>query len=156
MCSSVQYTSSIFSVEQLSIILKLLKNTKKTIKNLKEYDIVMLDNMDELSVNVHDVGINVVNFFDKTKDMPTNGLMAFCTFYKDSEKYTNVNSYTKLKFRLKDCVKDEKYAKMFNVVLYPHFAFFMSLSTNRLYTHEISPLSAKIHKCIIRHLVGSN
>lgn len=235
------------------------------IENLKEYDIVMIDNMDELPVNVHDVGINVVNFFDKTKDyfnilsadhefqfltesnkpgnsyrkgiymtkvdkcengdlnfrllrcstnldgptenfkdadnevvkkandfcedffthghelnhvlaqiyqnsvvngkekkakikdhsdktkdMPTNGLMAFCTFYKDSEKYTNVNSYTKLKFRLKDCVKDEKYVKMFNVVLYPHSAFFMSLSTNRLYTHEISPSILPVDKIPVR------
>lgn len=83
---------------------------------------------------------------DKTKDMPTNGLMAFCTFYKDSEKYKNENVFTKLKFRLKDSVEDRSYVKMFDVLLYPHSAFFMSLKTNRLYTHEIIPSILPVNK----------
>ena len=89
---------------------------------------------------------------DKTKDMPSNGIMAFCTFYDGLDKlepltkdacdlgYKNVSGLTKLNFRLKasvanrvDCTLPER----FTVTLYPNSVFFMSLSTNRLYTHEI-------------------
>ncbi len=50
---------------------------------------------------------------DKTKDMPTNGIMAFCTFYDQLDKlsplesdpfdygYKGVSGLTKLRFRLK-------------------------------------------------------
>jgi hypothetical protein len=97
---------------------------------------------------------------DKTKDMPKNGLIVFCSFYKDysndnfnNEKincikskndsydycYKDTSVLTKLRFRLKKEVTDENYQKMFDIILYPNSVFLMSLSTNRLYTHEIIP-----------------
>ena len=89
---------------------------------------------------------------DKTKDMPINALMAFCTFYNRDELgnakksliddydyvYNNTSVLTCLRFRLKECVELEL-EKEFNVLLYPNSVFLMSLNTNRLYTHEICP-----------------
>jgi hypothetical protein len=103
---------------------------------------------------------------DKTKDMPPNALMAFCTFYKDyvgdkfvgdSEHirkgvwlfdyaYKNATVLTKLRFRLKDDVHDENLERMFDIILYPNSVFMMSLKTNRLYTHEIIPPTPQIHR----------
>ncbi len=89
---------------------------------------------------------------DKTKDMPVNGIMAFCTFYDRLDKlqpltkdafdygYKGVSGLTKLHFRLKDAVAEQPGCSLpreFTVTLYPNSAFFMPLSTNRLYTHEI-------------------
>jgi hypothetical protein len=89
---------------------------------------------------------------DKTKDMPVNGIMAFCTFYDRLDKlqpltkdafdygYKGVSGLTKLHFRLKDVVAERSECTLpheFTLTLYPNSAFFMPLSTNRLYTHEI-------------------
>ncbi|MEZ4364098.1 MAG: hypothetical protein R3B48_28250 [Kofleriaceae bacterium] len=89
---------------------------------------------------------------DKTKDMPGNGLMAFCTFYDGLEKLqpltddafdygdNGVSGLTRLEFHLKDAAADEAGGTLpqrFTVTLYPDSVFFMPLSTNRLYTHEI-------------------
>lgn len=91
---------------------------------------------------------------DKTKDMPANALMAFCTFYdtnlinnKIKKSNTDMFDYlynktsvlTKLHFKLKYPVKYPLLAKEFSVTLYPNSAFIISLTTNRLYTHEIRP-----------------
>ena len=94
---------------------------------------------------------------DKTKDMPSNGLMAFVTFYdfSDCDQGTAAlhqagfdwvygskgvsSALTRLRFRLKDDVKDETLAKEFDITLYPNSMFLMPLRTNRLYTHEIIP-----------------
>lgn len=102
---------------------------------------------------------------DKTKDMPRNALMAFCTFYdnllpKDREEegrgrdefdycIKNNSVLTRLRFKLKDCIANcdtiaheimwPMMKKQFDVILYPNSVFVMSLSTNRLYTHEIVP-----------------
>jgi len=91
---------------------------------------------------------------DKTKDMPVNGIMAFCTFYDGLEKVQpmaddafdygvkRVSALTKLNFRLKETVEERDGAELpsqFSVTLYPGSVFFMPLSTNRLYTHEIRP-----------------
>ena len=101
---------------------------------------------------------------DKTKDMPKNGLMAFCTFYKDYhdnkfndnnlkliKKLTDNNCdiydhyykattsiLTRLRFRLKGMVEGD-YVKYFDITLYPNSVFLMSLDMNRMYTHEIVP-----------------
>jgi len=100
---------------------------------------------------------------DKTKDMPGNGLMAFCTFYhfdetmKDVKKskddpydydyyYKDTSVLTRLRFRLKECVNEPTLVKKFDVVLYPNSVFLMSLTTNRLYTHEIVPSHLPIEK----------
>ncbi|MFJ8208497.1 hypothetical protein [Streptomyces sp. NPDC096033] len=87
---------------------------------------------------------------DKTKDMPVNGIMAFCTFYDGLEKLQppagdpfdrgvkGVSGLTRLHFRLKEAAGDAL-PEQFSVTLHPGSVFFMPLSTNRLYTHEIRP-----------------
>jgi len=82
---------------------------------------------------------------DKTKDMPANGLIAFCTFYdhiKSKQKmfdycYNDISVLTELHFKLKNT--NLSLTKEFSVRLYPNSVFLISLSTNRLYTHEIRP-----------------
>lgn len=104
---------------------------------------------------------------DKTKDMPKNGLMAFCSFYQGymNEEFdfpksslikrSKQNTYdycykdkttilTKLRFRLKDDVKDARLTRTFDVTLYPNSVFLMPLSMNRMYTHEIIPSTLPI------------
>lgn len=102
---------------------------------------------------------------DKTKDMPRDGLMGFCTFYKDylngqlnglekSEAdpfdycYRGVSGLTRLRFRSK--VDDPNLVKQFDIVLYPNSLFLMSLESNRLYTHEIVPSALPIEKIPLR------
>ena len=87
---------------------------------------------------------------DKTKDMPSSGIMAFCTFYDRLDKlsplpddafdygYKGKTGLTRLQFRLKErALRREGLLPAFSVTLYPGSVFFMPLSTNRLYTHEI-------------------
>ncbi len=88
---------------------------------------------------------------DKTKDMPREGLIAFCSFYskfdntcstKDPNDYVyngQTSIFPSLVFKLKDDVKDEDLVKEFSIKLYPNSLFVIPLSTNRLYTHEIRP-----------------
>lgn len=91
---------------------------------------------------------------DKTKDMPVNGVMAFCTFYDGLEKLQplaedafdygvkRASGLTRLRFRLKEPIGERDGVALppqFALTLYPGSVFFMPLSTNRLYTHEILP-----------------
>lgn len=90
---------------------------------------------------------------DKTKDMPKEGLIVFCTFYDNVDIehlkvsatdrydrcYKEVTGLTKLHFKLKNTVNDDTLEKEFGVILYPNSVFMIPLSTNRLYTHEIRP-----------------
>ena len=91
---------------------------------------------------------------DKTKDMPSDGIMAFCTFYNQEQLnkltsmsddpfdygYKRSSGLTRLDFRLKASVEQRgSLPERFSVTLYPGSVFFMPLSTNRLYTHEIRP-----------------
>ncbi|MFC9994077.1 hypothetical protein [Nocardia sp. NPDC127526] len=89
---------------------------------------------------------------DKTKDMPANGIMAFCTFYDGLDKLQplpedsfdvgvkRASGLTELRFRLKDSAAErDGVPAQFGLTLYPGSVFFMPLSTNRLYTHEIRP-----------------
>ncbi|AJF70153.1 hypothetical protein SVTN_34535 [Streptomyces vietnamensis] len=94
---------------------------------------------------------------DKTKDMPVNGIMAFCTFYDGLDKLQpladdafdygvrGVSGLTRLHFRLKEPMAEHAehdggaLPAQFTVTLHPGSVFFMPLSTNRLYTHEIRP-----------------
>lgn len=101
---------------------------------------------------------------DKTKDMPKEGLIAFCTFYDQSNTeqlkpsatdrfdscYKQTSALTRLHFRLKKTVEDDSLEKEFTVTLYPNSAFFISLSTNRLYTHEIRPSVLGVNQIPIR------
>ncbi|WP_243717517.1 hypothetical protein [Actinomadura sp. KC345] len=98
---------------------------------------------------------------DKTKDMPVNGIMAFCTFYDRLDKLQpltgdafdygvkGVSGLTRLHFRLKEPNGERDGSALpsqFTLTLYPGSVFFMPLFTNRLYTHEIrpSPLDADL------------
>lgn len=109
---------------------------------------------------------------DKTKDMPRNGLIVFCTFYENyyNNKFNHVNhselkhlrnppddfydyrykqkttALTKLRFRLKtDATHMANLVKSFEVTLYPNSVFVIPLSTNRLFTHEIVPSNLPIN-----------
>lgn len=101
---------------------------------------------------------------DKTKDMPLNGLIAFCTFYEEFDgkdgfngldkikydpiendyTYKNTSVLTRLRFRLKPDVTDDSYTKRFDIILLPNSVFVISLLTNRLYTHEIVPSGLEV------------
>ncbi|KAJ3009708.1 hypothetical protein HKX48_007782 [Thoreauomyces humboldtii] len=92
---------------------------------------------------------------DKTKDMPSDGVIAFCTFYASEQLatrgtpaendlfdhvYRSTSVLTQLRFRLKDCVLDKSgLLEDFTVKLYDNSIFVIPLSTNRLYTHETVP-----------------
>lgn len=91
---------------------------------------------------------------DKTKDMPVNGIMAFCTFYDGLDKLRpltedpfdygvkSTSGLTTLRFRLKEPTRERHgvaLPQQFALTLYPGSVFLMPLSTNRLYTHEIRP-----------------
>lgn len=92
---------------------------------------------------------------DKTKDMPMEGLIVFCTFYDNTDLshlkqpahdrydrcHKEISAFTKLHFKLKSSVNDPSLEKEFSVTLYPNAVFMIPLSTNRLYTHEIKPSS---------------
>ena len=97
---------------------------------------------------------------DKTKDMPKEGLIVFCTFYDNVDLahlkqpatdrydrcYKDVSALTKLHFKLKSTVNDEALDKEFSVTLYPNSVFMIPLSTNRLYTHEIRPSMLNVER----------
>jgi hypothetical protein len=89
---------------------------------------------------------------DKTKDMPVNGIIAFCTFYDQLDKlrpltkdpfdygYKGISGLTRLHFRLKEPIVEHPGCSLpsqFTLTLYPNSVFFMPMSTNRLYAHEI-------------------
>lgn len=90
---------------------------------------------------------------DKTKDMPDDGVMAFCTFYEGLERlgpiagdpfdrgYRGISGLTRLRFRRKEVATAASggLPEQFTITLYPNSVFFMPLATNRRYTHEIVP-----------------
>lgn len=112
-------------------------------------------------INNKQIKATIKQHSDKTKDMPKNALIAFCTFYKNYQNdnfspeelkkfkkskkdkfdycYNNTSVLTCLRFKLKKMVTDENLTKQFDVILYPNSVFLISLNTNRLYTHEIIP-----------------
>ena len=166
-------------------LLRCSTNLKGPTDNIRETDTEIIDRVNNISKNFFE-GYSELNHVlaqiynntiienkekkakikchsDKTKDMPSNGLMAFCTFYDFSKinKYITTNQIkrydydyyykdtsvlTKLRFRLKNMVNDEKYIKEFDITLYPNSVFIMPLLMNRLYTHEIVPPHISIDK----------
>ena len=88
---------------------------------------------------------------DKTKDMPDHGVMAFCTFYEGLDRlgpiagdafdrgHRKITGLTRLRFRHKETEERGASPDQFTITLYPNSVFFMPLSTNRRYTHEIVP-----------------
>lgn len=103
---------------------------------------------------------------DKTKDMPKNALIAFCSFYKDFSDdvfnkelkckkstvdpydycYNDTSVLTRLRFCLKNNAIAKKMERQFDITLYPNSVFIIPLSTNRLYTHEIIPSILPVDK----------
>jgi hypothetical protein len=97
---------------------------------------------------------------DKTKDMPKEALIAFCTFYDPTQFqhlkrsktdrydwcFKDISGLTKLHFKLKSSVQESSLEKEFSVTLYPNSVFVIPLSTNRLYTHEIKPSILTVEK----------
>ncbi|WP_240788880.1 hypothetical protein [Psychroserpens sp. NJDZ02] len=100
-----------------------------------------------------DVKAKIKAHSDKTKDMPKEGLIAFCTFYDNTNLdklspsktnkfdriYGKSSGLSRLLFKLKSSVNDATLVEEFSVTLYPNSVFLIPLSTNRLYTHEIRP-----------------
>lgn len=88
---------------------------------------------------------------DKTKDMPTNGVIAFATFYSydgcprrhtpASDPldvwYGKASMLTTMKFALKQPDHHPHLPAQVTVKLYPHSLLLIPLTTNQLYTHEI-------------------
>lgn len=87
---------------------------------------------------------------DKTKDMPRNGVMAFCTFYDNVDHLSpmegsmfdlgvgKTSALTKLKFTLKDGhPSSDDFPETFTIRLYPNSVLFIPLTTNVYYQHEI-------------------
>lgn len=114
--------------------------------------------------NLKEVKAKIKAHSDKTKDMPKEGLIVFCTFY-DKNNFMNLTTsktdkfdwcykkssgLTRLLFKLKSTVNDDSLEKEFSVTLYPNSVFLIPLSTNRLYTHEIRPSVLNIDRIPIR------
>ncbi|WP_193365939.1 MULTISPECIES: hypothetical protein [Kitasatospora] len=88
---------------------------------------------------------------DKTKDMPANGVLAFCTFYDRTEGLLplaedpydlgvrGVSALTRLRFRPKEEPAAGTAGGGFTVTLHPGSVLLVPLSTNRRHTHEIRP-----------------
>lgn len=115
-----------------------------------------------------DIKAKIKDHSDKTKDMPRNGVMVFCTFYNSMEGLRPMkhdpfdfgrktvgggSALTELVFHLKECVKQKNgggdghhYKTKFSLKLAPDSAFFMPLSTNRIYTHEIRPAQLPVEQ----------
>jgi hypothetical protein len=84
---------------------------------------------------------------DKTKDMPPNGIIVFCSFYdgldkksykiNPNDKYDVMYKYISVLTTLRFVSKSD--GTIINIPLYPNSAFFIDLKTNREYTHEIVP-----------------
>lgn len=72
---------------------------------------------------------------DKTKDMPKNSTIAFCSFYKDINHSSNRNPDDVAKIRFKHKITNEK----IDYILYQGSVLIIDLEVNALYTHEIIP-----------------
>lgn len=135
-----------YETELNHVLVQIYENRKKTIGTEKEV---------KSKIKAHS---------DKTKDMPKEGIIAFCTFYDNSNIehlkpsstdrydlcYKQTSALTKLHFKLKSTVNDDTLEKEFSVTLYPNSVFLISLSTNRLYTHEIRPSVLNVDRIPIR------
>lgn len=104
---------------------------------------------------------------DKTKDMPANGLICFCTFYDrasiDDKKLRRVghdlvykkgsggtSALSVLRFTRKEGAEEEGLPAQFDVPLYPNSAFFIDLETNRLFQHETVPPNLALEDTPVR------
>ncbi len=141
------------------ILHRLNATARQLYKNPAELNHVLAQIYYNQMVDGKDRKARIAKHSDKTKDMPKNGLIVFCTFYEGyvngqftGKKYDKTmggdlmykgNSVlTKLVFKLKPDVSaaiKENYPDTHTVKLYPNSVLFTDLEINRLYTHEISP-----------------
>lgn len=143
-----------FRTTDLEVVNKVNSLSKEFYKGA-DLNHVLAQTYHNSEVNGKQKKATIAEHSDKTKDMPADGLMAFCTFYKDyCDEFTDPTAkydkddfdytygkgasvLTRLRFRLKAEVTDPDLEKQFDITLYPNSVFLMPLSTNRLYTHEI-------------------
>ena len=140
------------------------------VNNISQYFFEQKTNLNHVLAQIYNNNIyngkekkaKIKSHSDKTKDMPRNALIAFCTFYQFNEinlkeiknpkndsydlHYKNASILTRLHFKLKKNVDNNDLVKKFDVILYPNSVFVISLETNRLYTHEIVPSHLPINK----------
>ncbi len=98
----------------------------------------------EYSNTITDTGrskkASISSHSDKTEDMPSNGTMAFVSFYSWESESSDAAVYTKLVWHLKDDVApSETTPRKVSVTLGPGSVLLVSLDTNRLYRHETKP-----------------
>jgi hypothetical protein len=111
-----------------------------SVNHIASYFFDQKTNLNHVLVQIYENIAMIENHSDKTADMPRNGLIAFCSFYRDydTNRYKSAECLTKMRFKLKAYVKDDtELVKQFDIILYPNSVFLISLWTNRLYTHEI-------------------
>ncbi|WP_347218770.1 hypothetical protein [Chryseobacterium sp.] len=132
--------------------------------NLNHALVQIYENKKKTADSEKEVKAKIKAHSDKTKDMPKEGLIVFCTFYDNSNTeqlkpsatdsfdwcYKQTSALTRLHFKLKKTVEDDSLEKEFSVTLYPNSAFLIPLSTNRLYTHEIKPSVLGVEQIPIR------
>lgn len=150
-----------FRNTDLQIINQLNDAVKYTfVKETKMNHVLVQIYENKVNENNKEIKAKIKAHSDKTKDMPKEGLIAFCTFYDMSSAkqikpstadrydwcYKQTSALTKLHFKLKSSVVDTTLTKEFCVTLYPNSVFIIPLSTNRLYTHEIRPSVLDIDK----------
>ncbi len=140
-----------FSVTDQAIIAKVNSIREHFFDDPATFNHVLAQVYTNYKIDGKDKRAKIKRHSDKTKDMPDNGLIAFCTFYSQVGELEE-NSLTKLRFRLKEsyCGGVSSLNKLFDVTLHPNSVFIISLATNRLYTHEIVPPSLPVEKIPVR------
>lgn len=148
----------------INILNQCVRETFETETDLNHALVQIYENKKKTTDSEKEVKAKIKAHSDKTKDMPKEGLIAFCTFYDDSNTeqlkpsaidpfdwcYKQSSALTRLHFKLKKTVEDDTLEKEFSVTLYPNSAFLIPLSTNRLYTHEIRPSVLGVDQIPIR------
>lgn len=135
-------------------LLRCSTNLKGPTENFNEFDEEIIKKVNEMTISLgykaelnhvlaqiynnyvvdgKDKKAKIKEHSDKTKDMNSDGLIVFCTFY-DTDSILNESQLTKLRFRSK-----ENRENKLDIVLHQNSLLIIPLSTNRLYTHEIIP-----------------
>lgn len=151
-------------IQIINLLNECVQDTFEYQTNLNHALVQIYENKRKNSDSEKEAKAKIKAHSDKTKDMPKEGLIAFCTFYDDSNSgqlkpsetdkfdicYKQTSALTRLHFKLKKTVEDNSLEKEFSVTLYPNSAFIIPLSTNRLYTHEIRPSVLGVEQIPIR------
>jgi len=154
-----------FSLDDRERIYSVNEAAKDCFNNPGELNHVLAQIYENQVINDKQKKAKITSHSDKTKDMPENGLIAFCTFYdkletlgpevkKNNTQTNDLFDYTykhkttvltKLRFKLKDGI-NQNLVNQFDIKLYPNSVFIIPLETNRYYTHEIVPSTLPVDK----------